>query len=99
MDKMTQQNLLELVKRNYEEIVVDFDNTRKKYLWPELIKLAEMVIDGDRVLDAGCGNGRLAGAFNEKKIYYLGVDNSEKLIATANENFLDSRLRGNDKET
>lgn len=90
MDKVTQQNLLALVKRNYKEIAADFDNTRKKHLWPELIKLAGMVKAGDRVLDAGCGNGRLAGAFNEKKINYLGVDSSEKLIAAAwnnNNNF------------
>ncbi|MFH0955978.1 MAG: class I SAM-dependent methyltransferase, partial [Candidatus Falkowbacteria bacterium] len=91
-------NLLELVKKNYVEIAVDFNTTRKKFLWPELIKLAGMVKDGDRVLDAGCGNGRLVEAFRGKKISYLGVDSSEKLIEAARNNFLDSRLRGNDKE-
>lgn len=96
MDKQTQENLLDIVKRNYEEIAPDFDITRKKYLWPELIKLAGMVKDGDRVLDVGCGNGRLLSAFADKKIEYVGVDNSEKLIEAAREN-LDSRLRGNDK--
>ena len=56
MDKQTQKNLLELVKRNYGEIAADFDLTRKKDLWPELIKLSEMVKNGDRVLDVGCSN-------------------------------------------
>lgn len=86
MDKSTQKNLLDLVKRNYEDIATDFDNTRKKHLWPELVKLASMVRDGDKVLDIGCGNGRLTGAFNDKKINYLGVDSSEKLIAAAKRN-------------
>jgi tRNA (uracil-5-)-methyltransferase TRM9 len=100
MDKQTEKNLLDLVKRNYEEIAEDFDITRKKQLWPELIKLADMVKDGDRVLDVGCGNGRLAEAFNDKKIKYLGVDNSDKLISAAKNQFLDSCLHRNDgKET
>ena len=89
---------MDLVKRNYEEIAEDFDATRKKYLWPELVKLASTVKDGDRVLDVGCGNGRLVEAFKDKKISYLGVDSSEKLVEAARNNFLDSRLRGNDKE-
>ncbi|MFH1583149.1 MAG: class I SAM-dependent methyltransferase [Candidatus Falkowbacteria bacterium] len=87
MNKQTQKNLLEMVKRNYEEIAEDFDTTRKKYLWPELLKLAEIVKDGDRVLDVGCGNGRLLQAFGQKKIEYVGVDNSEKLIEAARKNY------------
>ena len=87
MDKQTQEKLLALVKKNYEEIAGDFDLTRKKQLWPELLKLTGIVKDGDRVLDVGCGNGRLVEAFSDKKIYYLGVDNSEKLIGAAINNF------------
>ncbi|MFA6307015.1 MAG: class I SAM-dependent methyltransferase [Patescibacteria group bacterium] len=104
MDKQTQKNLLELVKRNYEEIAEDFDITRKKPLWPELVKLAGMVKDGDKILDVGCGNGRLLQAFVNKRIEYLGVDNSERLIEAARKN-MDFRLStgqaslcGNDKE-
>lgn len=88
MDKQTQKNLLDIVKRNYKEIADDFDTTRKKYLWPELIKLTEPVKDGDRILDLGCGNGRLIEAFKNKKISYLGVDNSEALIELAKKNYI-----------
>ena len=88
MDKQTQQNLLDLVKRNYEEIAEDFDITRKKFLWPELMKLAEPVKDGDKILDIGCGNGRLVKAFENKKISYVGVDSSGELIELARENYV-----------
>jgi len=97
MDKQMQKNLSDIVKRNYEEIAEDFDMTRKKVLRPELIELTENVKDGDRVLDVGCGNGRLLQAFGKKKIEYVGMDSSEKLIEAARKN-LDSRFRGNDKE-
>lgn len=87
MNKQIEKYLLDLVKRNYEKIAADFDNTRKKYLWPEIVKLAEQVKDGSRVLDAGCGNGRLLRVFSEKKIDYVGIDNSKELIKTAVNNF------------
>ncbi len=67
IDNLRKNNLLDLVKRNYQEIAEDFDTTRKKYLWPELVKLASMVKAGDRILDVGCGNGRLIEAFRDKK--------------------------------
>jgi len=88
MDKQTQENLLGTVKQNYEEIAADFDLTRKKQLQPELINLASTVKDGESVLDVGCGNGRLTEAFKNKKINYLGVDNSEALIELANKNYI-----------
>jgi len=87
MDQKTEINLLELVKRNYEEIAADFDMTRKNCVWPELAKLAELVKDGDRVLDVGCGNGRLLRALTGKSIEYLGVDSSSELIEMARKNF------------
>lgn len=87
MNQPTEKYLLDLVKRNYEEIAADFNITRKKQLWPEIVKLTEQVKDGDRVLDAGCGNGRLLQAFGEKKIDYVGIDNSKELAKTAANNF------------
>lgn len=95
MNKETQKNLLDIAKKNYEEIAEDFNKTRKKYLWPELLKLADAVKNGDSVFDAGCGNGRLLEAFKDKKISYVGVDSSEKLIKLAREKyqFLNYELR------
>lgn len=83
MDKQTQKNLLNIVKKNYEEISEQFNETRKKYLWPELLKLTKNVKNGNKILDAGCGNGRLLEAFKNKRIQYLGIDNSIELIKHA----------------
>jgi len=83
MEISTQKELLDIVKKNYDDIAEDFDETRKKILWPELMKLAEAVPAGSYVLDAGCGNGRLLHAFALKKIHYVGIDESKKLIDIA----------------
>jgi 2-polyprenyl-3-methyl-5-hydroxy-6-metoxy-1,4-benzoquinol methylase len=87
MDQKTTEKLLALVKRNYQEIAADFDATRRKELWPEMSRLAEEVKDNDYVLDAGCGNGRLLEAWPDKKINYLGFDNSFELIELAQRNY------------
>ncbi len=83
MKKSLQKELLKIVNKNYEDISIQFSETRKKYLWPELSKLAEKVKSGEKVMDLGCGNGRLAKAFQNKNIKYLGIDNSDGLIKEA----------------
>jgi SAM-dependent methyltransferase len=85
MDLQTQKYLRELVKKNYEEIAEDFNETRQKIIWPELIKLSESVNRGETVLDAGCGNGRLLQAFKLKPVKYVGLDFNKKFIDFANE--------------
>lgn len=85
MDKKTQKELLNLVEKNYEQIAEHYSETRKKHmspLWEELLNYGKQIKTGSKVLDVGCGNGRLLNIFN-KKIGYLGVDNSEKLLAEA----------------
>ena len=87
MDKATQKELLNIVKRNYEEIAEDFCRSRQKKLWPGLEKLASEVGDGAKVLDVGCGNGRLLKIWLDKKIKYLGVDPSKRLIELAEKQY------------
>ena len=82
MDKQTQKQLLDLVQKNYSDIADHFSETRKKKLWPELIKLTKKVQNGDKILDVGCGSGRLLEAFLGKKIIYLGIDSSKNLISS-----------------
>ncbi len=87
METKKVKELLELVKRNYNEIAANFDATRKKEIWPEIRKIAADVKEGASVLDVGCGNGRLLEVFKDKKINYLGFDNSEELIKIAKNNY------------
>lgn len=86
MDKQTQKNLINLVNKNYEEIAEHYSETRKKHmspLWDELLKITKKVKKEDKVLDVGCGNGRLLTAFSKKDIDYLGIDPSEALLKEA----------------
>ncbi len=92
MNKQTQKELLEIVKKNYEEIAEQFDNTRKKHLWPELVELVKDIKNGESILDVGCGNGRLLEALQGRKINYLGVDSNNKLVELARLKYLNMKF-------
>jgi 2-polyprenyl-3-methyl-5-hydroxy-6-metoxy-1,4-benzoquinol methylase len=87
MDKKNIENLLKLSKDSYDKIAADFDVTRKKEIWPEIRIFAEQVKSGDNILDAGCGNGRLLEALQNKSINYVGIDSSLELLALAQKNY------------
>ncbi len=87
MNKETEKKLLSIVQKNYEEIANDFSKSRKKPLWPELIELSKQVKNKDKVLDVGCGNGRLLEAFLGKDVYYVGIDKSVNLIKLAKKDY------------
>lgn len=93
MNKAQSDKILNLVKRNYAEIAESFDATRKKEIWPTMREYAAGVQSGDKVLDAGCGNGRLLEALKDKKIEYLGIDNSTELIKAAQNNYPQNEFR------
>jgi tRNA (uracil-5-)-methyltransferase TRM9 len=82
MDKDYAKYLLEKTRRDYDLIAEDFSKTRWK-VWPEFSIFKKYVEESDSILDVGCGNGRLLELFKEKKIEYLGVDISKKLIGIA----------------
>lgn len=92
MKKETEEKLLKIVKKNYNSIAKNFNQTRNKKLWPVLFHLTEQVKNNDSVLDAGCGNGRLLKAFEKKKINYTGFDNSKELIKLAKQNFPEEKF-------
>ncbi|MCX6798086.1 MAG: class I SAM-dependent methyltransferase [Candidatus Falkowbacteria bacterium] len=93
MDQKTEKNLLKIVKANYQDIADVFNTTRKKEIWPEIKKLAQEIKAGDRILDVGCGNGRLLEVLKDKQIEYLGVDQSESLIDLAQTNYPGFRFK------
>lgn len=96
MEQKIVEQLLLTVKNNYEAIAVDFNLTRKKEIWPKMRELGETVKDNSNVLDVGCGNGRLLEVLVNKKIKYLGVDNSEALIKIAKNNYPSNEFRVGD---
>lgn len=93
MNRQTQKDLQNIVKKNYEEVAEHYSETRKKVLWPELLAMANEVPAGARVLDVGCGSGKLLQGFSDKNIEYLGVDPSRKLLDLARQEWGENEKR------
>ncbi|MBU1018932.1 class I SAM-dependent methyltransferase [Patescibacteria group bacterium] len=79
MNESTAKKLLEKVKRDYAKIADDFDNTRKRG-WKDF-EVFDPYLKG-KVLDIGCGNGRLKDYIGDRAEYF-GCDNNEKFVTIA----------------
>ncbi len=86
MDKKYAEFIINQTIKNYNKIAQDYTRTRS-YLPEDIKKLSEYIQEGDKILDSGCANGRLAEALKNKKIDYYGIDSSEKLIKIAQEKY------------
>lgn len=93
MEQELADELVKKTKNDFDLIAKEFSQTRC-YLWPELADSFQGFIkEEDKILDIGCGNGRLLDLFRGKKMSYIGIDNSEGQIKEAKakypeENFL-----------
>ena len=86
---MKPSKIKEILKKNrkdWEDLADKFSQTRH-HLWYELKDLSQYVKTGDRVLDLGCGNGRLYMVFENRKVEYVGVDSSKRLIELGRKRF------------
>jgi len=72
----------------YDSIAKDFSNTRH-IPWQELSVFIPYLPVGGKILDLGCGNGRLLKVIQSagQKYEYLGVDFSAKLLDQARQQF------------
>ncbi len=83
MKQQLAQSILQQVKENYNCCALDFSQTRV-FNWPEISELADKYVKkGMKILDVGCGNGRILELLENRGIEYVGVDNSEGLIKEA----------------
>lgn len=74
--------ILNETEAGYDLMAEKFSETRKHF-WRGLEFIKDYVKDGDKILDYGCGNGRLLELLWNKKIDYTGIDVSRKLINIA----------------
>ena len=89
---MEPQELIDLNKETYDKIAKPFASTRK-FLWDDLKPLSQYIKDGDKVLDLGCGTGRLYQLFGENQVEYVGMDNSMGQLEMAREQFPEGNFR------
>lgn len=91
MDEKYAKYLIKKTRSDYNLIAEQFSGTRS-FFWKDLEPFLDYTSSGDKVLDLGCGNGRLFSVLKEKGIDYIGVDNSEGLIAEAKKKFPKTRF-------
>lgn len=86
MNQETAQKILKQTKNGYNQIADLFSVTRV-WPWKVMDSFFSYLKVGERVLDIGCGNGRLYQAIKDRNINYVGIDNSEKLVERAIDKF------------
>lgn len=94
--RMKTTEILKKVKRDYAEIAAEFSATRQKP-WPEFElfkKYAKKFGPKAKILDVGCGNGRLAGALESQN--YIGMDNSRALLKIAKKSYKKAKFKYGD---
>ena len=82
MDRKYAEYLLKKTRDDYNRIAEEWSRFKIEIL-DAMKVLAGYSQEGDKVLDIGCGNGRLIEAFKGRKIDYYGVDVSREMIGIA----------------
>lgn len=84
MDNYSTESIIELNKAGYNAIAEQFSSTRN-YSWADVEYLFKYVKPEDKIIDIGCGNGRLLTSpqLPVSSSNYFGIDNSEGLINEA----------------
>ena len=92
MEKSYAEYLLKKTTEDYNLIAKQFSSTRR-FFWRELLPLIQYIRPGEKVLDLGCGNGRLFGVLKDKQVDYVGVDSAEKFVEIAQENYPEGKFQ------
>lgn len=94
---MKPRDILQQIKDTYSAIAHEFDATRDR-VWPEFrtflkalhLKKSSKPI---KLLDVGCGNGRLAHFLKNHPIDYTGIDNSREMIRISKKKNVSARFK------
>lgn len=97
MQPVTEARLLLLNRRFYQKAAAEFMATRERpwrgweKLWP---RLQSVLPNHPRILDVGCGQGRLAGQFLKyfPSGRYAGIDQESFFLREGKKRFLDERV-------
>lgn len=94
--------ILQETEAGYDLMAEKFSETRK-FFWRGLEFIKDYVKEGDKVLDFGCGNGRLLELFSStvqplkfskvEPLKYFGVDISQKLINLAKSKYSGENIK------
>ncbi len=89
-------DIVQKTRDDYNKIAKHFSGTRFD-IWPELEQFRSFIKDGQRILDWGCGNGRLLLIMKDKSVQYFGTDQAASLIAIARKKYADEVKSGKAK--
>ncbi len=96
MERSYAEYILKKTKDDYNLIAEDFSRVRSR-MWEEMRFLVDdYMIAGERILDLGCGSGRFFEFLRDKKVDYIGIDNSERLIEIAKKKYPKTRFQVTD---
>ena len=84
MDGTTVQRLLALNRQFYAQFAEPFAQSRG-FEQPGIRRALDFLPSSGRLLDVGCGNGRLAHVLEraDRALEYIGIDSSARLLAIA----------------
>ncbi len=91
MKKKFPVKIAEKVKASYSQFAGEFDQTRRRQ-WPEFDHFLAYTKRHAKILDLGCGNGRLHEFLKSKEVSYLGIDHNSHLLEHARKNFPDAKF-------
>jgi len=91
MEREYAEYLLNKTKEDYDLIAEEYARTRE-FTW-DIEPLAKYVLPREKILDLGCGSGRLLKIFQNIEIDYLGVDGSKKLIKIAQRKYPNAKFQ------
>ena len=76
------------LRQSYGQIAADFSASRSRS-WPEFELFLSHIPEDSKILDLGCGNGRLLAYLQEKgrRVDYTGVDFCPELLEIARKRF------------